>query len=200
MGVHSSAAETSAATFLDEVIAATPGGERLRGCLNCGSCGGSCPNGADMEHTPRALFTMIALGDREHVLSANTMWACVSCYLCTARCPREIPITDLMYTLKRMAVAEELASNAEAVGLARNFNHFIERYGRSFEFGLATRFYLKHKPGSLLKSTTLGFNMLRHGRLHLTPTKIREIDQLRAILDKARELGNGAGSHQGDAA
>ena len=31
-------------TFLEEVIEATPGGERLVHCLQCGSCGGSCPS------------------------------------------------------------------------------------------------------------------------------------------------------------
>ena len=93
-------------TFLAEVIEATPGGDRLVHCLQCGSCGGSCPSGADMEYTPRTLIAMINAGDREAVLAANTMWACVSCYFCTTRCPQNIPITDIIYALKRMSIAE----------------------------------------------------------------------------------------------
>ena len=93
-------------TFLEEVIESTPGGERLVHCLQCGSCGGSCPSGADMEYTPRTLIAMINAGDRDAVLAANTMWACVSCYLCTSRCPQSIPITDIIYCLKRMSIAE----------------------------------------------------------------------------------------------
>ena len=43
---------------------------------------------------------------RGPVIASNTPWHCVSCYYCTVRCPQEIHITDIMYTLKSMAVAE----------------------------------------------------------------------------------------------
>ena len=42
--------------FLEEVVADTPGGESLVTCLRCGTCGGSCPSCADMDHTRRKLF------------------------------------------------------------------------------------------------------------------------------------------------
>ena len=73
-------------------------------CLQCGSCGGSCPSAADMDYTPRALFALINAGDEEEVLDSNTPWFCVSCYTCMVRCPQQIPITDIMYTLKQMAI------------------------------------------------------------------------------------------------
>ena len=100
--------------FLRDVIAGTPGGERIVHCLQCGSCGGSCPNGADMQYTPRTLFALINANKREVVLKSNTMWCCVSCYFFTTRCPQNIPITDIMYQLKRMAIAENLAKDTDA--------------------------------------------------------------------------------------
>ena len=51
-------------TFLDEVSAQSGGLSRLEMCIQCGTCGGSCPAGADMEHTPRALFALIRAGFR----------------------------------------------------------------------------------------------------------------------------------------
>jgi heterodisulfide reductase subunit C len=176
-------------TFLGEVIEATPGGHRLMHCLQCGSCGGSCPSGADMEYTPRALFAMINAGEREKVLSANTMWACVSCYFCTTRCPQQIPITDLMYTLKRMAIAEKRYKDTDAPALARTFTDFVDKYGRSFEFGLATGYHLLNRPLAMMKMGPMGLAMFTRGRMALTPTKIRNIGQLQAIIKKARELG-----------
>jgi len=175
--------------FRDQVIAATPGGERLKDCIQCGTCGGSCPNGPDMESTPRRLFALIAAGEREQVLGSNTMWNCVSCYLCTSRCPQKIPITDLMYTLKRLSVADGVAAESDGASLARSFAGYVDRYGRSFEFGLASRFYLTHKPSSLLRMGPLGLSMFHKGRMSLTPSRIRQIRQLRAIIDKAKELG-----------
>ena len=176
-------------TFLDEVIEGTPGGERIVHCLQCGSCGGSCPNGADMQYTPRTLFAMINAGRRDEVLSSNTMWCCVSCYFCTTRCPQSIPITDIMYCLKRLAIRDELAKDTDAPALAKTFTGLLDRYGRSFELGLASRFYLFNKPLALLRMGPLGLSMFTRGRMSLIPKKIKNIEQLQAIIKKARQLG-----------
>jgi heterodisulfide reductase subunit C len=143
-----------------------------------------------MDHTPRHIFALVGAGLREQVLSSNTPWKCVSCYLCTARCPQQIPITDVMYTLKRMSVREGYAKDRDATALARTFTDLVNRYGRSFELGLASRFYLTQKPTSaLLRAGPLGVAMLKRGRMPLTPTRIRGVEQLQAIVRKARELG-----------
>ena len=175
--------------FMQEVIEATPDGERLMHCLQCGSCGGSCPNGADMQYTPRAIFAMIAGDLREEVLRSNTMWCCVSCYFCTTRCPQEIPITEIMYTLKRKSIAAGLAEGTDAPALARTFTDFVDKYGRSFEFGLASRYYLFNKPMSMFKMGGMGLSMFSRGRIALKPTRIRQLDQLQAIIRKAKEIG-----------
>lgn len=179
----------SSSTFRADVIAQTPDGERLTECIQCGTCGGSCPNGADMQYTPRQIFAMVGAGMRDEVLSANTPWMCVSCYLCMSRCPQNVPVTDIMYTLKRMSMSEGRTGGTDAPALARTFTGFVDRYGRSFEFGLASRFYLTHKPMSLLRMGPLGMSMFKRGRLSLQPTRIRQIEQLQAIIAKAKELG-----------
>ncbi len=175
--------------FLDEVVAEAPGGERIAHCLQCGTCGGSCPNGPDMDHTPRTLLALINAGQRERVLSSNTMWCCVSCYACTTRCPQNIPITEIMYALKRISLREGLAAKTDAPALARTFTGLLDKYGRSFEFGLASRFYLFRKPLAMLKMGPLGLSLFTKGRMSLLPTKIRGLDQLQTIIRKAKQLG-----------
>ena len=175
-------------TFLEEVIEATPGGERLVHCLQCGSCGGSCPSGADMEYTPRTLIAMINGGDRNAVLAANTMWACVSCYLCTTRCPQEIPITDIIYSLKRMSIAERRYKGTDAPALAKTFTDFVYWFGRSYEAGLATGYHLLHRPWGMVKMMPMGMQIFFKGRMAILPTKIRQVGQLQAIINKAKEL------------
>jgi len=175
--------------FLDEVIEETPGGEQVVHCLQCGSCGGSCPNGPDMDYTPRALFALINAGQRDRVLKSNTMWCCVSCYSCTSRCPQNIPVTDIMYALKRISLREGLAKGTDAPALARTFTGLLGKYGRSFEFGLASRYYLFNKPLSMLRMGPLGLSMFTRGRMSLVPTKIRQLDQLHNIIQKAKQLG-----------
>lgn len=175
-------------SFLHEVMAATPGGEVLKTCLQCGTCGGSCPSGADMDHTPRAIFAMISAGLRDEVLRSNTPWFCVSCYYCTVRCPKEIPITDFMYSLKRMAIKEKLYDSSAGPDWSESFIGFVESYGRSFEVGLATRYHLTHQPLKKMNLGSFALDMLSRDRLAITPDRIKNMGQLRAILDKAKEL------------
>ncbi len=171
-----------------KIITQLPGGEKLQTCLQCGMCGGSCPSGPDMDYTPRKLFAMIAAGQDEEVLRSNTFWYCVSCYLCTVRCPQEIPITDIMYHLKHQAIKAGLYST-EAVGFSETFIGQVENYGRAFELGLATQFYLGHHPLGGLRMGSMALAMISRGRLHLRPKRIKAIRQLRRILDKAKEIG-----------
>ncbi len=180
-------AEETRRTFLDEV-AAIPGGERLKTCIQCGTCGGSCPSGPAMDHTPREIFALIMAGEREKVLKSNTFWFCVSCYFCTIRCPQEIPITDIMYQLKRLAIQAGYY-RASITNFSETFVGQIETYGRSFELGLATGHYLRHHPVESVKMSPLMLGMISRRRMAFRPKRIRGIRQLRAILRKAKELG-----------
>jgi heterodisulfide reductase subunit C len=148
-----------------------------------------------MDHTPRALFAMISADMRKQVLASNTPWFCVSCYYCTVRCPQEIHITDLMYTLKRMAIKEgyyQQSTAADAPDFSQTFIDNVENYGRSFELGLATRYHLTHHPLGMVKMAPMGLGMWRKGRMDLAPKRIKNIDQLKSILTKAKELGGAA--------
>ena len=174
--------------LVEEVDALTPGDSRLNMCIQCGTCGGSCPSGEDMDFSPRQLFALLRAGEREAVLDSNTPWLCVSCYFCTVRCPQEVHITDIMYTLKNMAIQEGYASVRAAPDLSMSFIDYVEEYGRSFELGLATRHYLRHRPGSMIGTARLGLGMLSRGRMDFSPTRIAGIEQLRAILNKARQI------------
>ncbi len=174
--------------FLKKLIEDVPKGERIMHCLQCGSCGGSCPNSADMDHTPRKLFAMIMAAMEDEVLSSNTQWCCVSCYFCTTRCPQEIPITDLMYGLKRMALAKGKDGGTNAPALAKTFTDLLDRYGRSYELGIAGLYHLLNRPVAMAKMGPMGLSMFAKGRMSIMPTKIKKIDQLQAIINKAREL------------
>jgi heterodisulfide reductase subunit C len=176
-------------TLLHEVAEATAGVSHLEMCIQCGTCGGSCPSAADMDHTPRMLFAMLRAGMRDEVLRSNTPWICVSCYHCVVRCPQEVHITDVMYTLKSMAIKAKLySSNNIAPDFSASFVDFVENYGRSFELGLATRFYLTHQPLRLPGMAGMGWGMLTKSRMNITPTRIKGMKQLKAILKKAKTL------------
>lgn len=174
--------------FLDEVVAAAGTDPRLQHCIQCGTCGGSCPSAADMDHTPRQLFAMIRAGMRDEVLSSNTPWMCVSCYYCAVRCPQDIHIPDVMYALKSVATREGRYPASAPPDFSRVFVSNVRRFGRSYEIGLVVRHYLRHFPLRIPGMAPLGVGMLASGRMGLVPHRIRDRRGLRAILDRAAEL------------
>lgn len=148
-----------------------------------------------MEHTPRAIFQMIKAGAKDSVLKSNTPWYCVSCYYCTVRCPQEVHITDIMYTLKRLSIAAgyyKESSASDAPAFSETFIDYVENYGRSFELGLATRYFLRYNPLGMVSMATMGMGMMMRGRMDLIPKRIKGLDGLKAILAKARSMGGAA--------
>ncbi len=178
-------------TLLEEVSARTAGVSRLEMCIQCGTCGGSCPAAADMDHTPRMLFAMLRAGMRQAALMSNTPWICVSCYHCVVRCPQNVHIADVMYTLKGMAIEAKLFRDSTAPDFSKTFVDMVEEYGRSYEFGLATRHYLKHFPLRLPGMAPMGMGLLSKQRMSITPKRIKGIQQLKAILKRAKEIEGG---------
>ena len=102
------------------------GGERVVACYQCGTCSGSCPTASVMDYNPRRILHMLRLGLGERVLKSRAIWLCTSCYSCTARCPREIKISDAMLGLRRLVVDRDLDLPAKMVTLrdtvASNYN------------------------------------------------------------------------------
>jgi heterodisulfide reductase subunit C len=141
-----------------------------------------------MQHTPRQLFAMIRAGMSDKVLSSNTPWFCVSCYYCTVRCPQEIHITDLMYTLKRMAVKEKKYDDSTAPDFSRVFITWVENYGRAFELGLMSLHMLRHNLRGVFGLAPMGIGMVSKRRMDFRPKSIKDIDGLKAILAAAKEL------------
>ncbi len=175
-------------TLLEEVASRTAGVSRLEMCIQCGTCGGSCPSASAMDHTPRMLFAMLRAGMREAALKSNTFWVCVSCYHCVVRCPQNVHIADVMYTLKGMAIDAGVYQDSTAPDLSRTFVGMVEEFGRSYELGLASWHYLRHFPLRLPNLAPMGLGMLNKKRMGLIPKRIKHMDQLKAILKKAKEL------------
>lgn len=164
-----------------------PGGERIIDCIQCGTCSGSCPTSSIMDYTPRRLFALIRAGLKDEVLNCNTYWYCTSCYNCTVRCPRQIKITDIMYVLKRMALREGRGRRGEnAKVFYKTFVDIVKRDGKSFEPELMTRYMLQTNPVMLLRSSTLGMKLMKHGRFPFRRHRIKARRDLEKIIGKIR--------------
>ncbi len=174
--------------FLENVYA-IPHGEKIKDCIQCGTCSASCPSGAAMEYGPREIIAALRAGMLDRVLNANTVWLCVSCYSCTVRCPAGIPFTDVMYELKRLEVDKGLVKDSEGAALAKAFADIVDRHGRNVETKLLRKYYLATNPLKVLPQIPLALKMLAKGRLEFRPRTIRGIEGLRNMMAAIEENG-----------
>jgi len=142
-----------------------------------------------MQHPPRRIIAMVRSGMRQEVLSSNAMWYCASCYLCTARCPRGVRVTDLMYALKQLAFRNGFRYGPTGGPVMdRYFVDQVNRNGRVHEMGLMIRYYLGSKPLAMTRMGWIGLKLMARGRSPLKGNAIKDRKQLAAIIAKARAL------------
>ena len=165
-------------------ISRTVGGERIRHCLQCGLCSGSCPLSLYMDYTPRRLMHLAREGFKEEVLSCSSIWLCTACYACMVECPKEINITHLMYALKQRAIEEGFYPKRFPIPvMAREFARMVRGYGRITESRLILQIFLRSAVWRLLGMSGLGLRLLRAGRMRLGQEKIERRAEIATLLD-----------------
>lgn len=169
-------------------ILATPGGEALRACIQCGTCSATCPMSVYMDLTPRRIIALTRAGLERDVLQSGTPWLCASCYECQVRCPREINVTDIMYALKRRAIDKgQYPKRFPIPALARSFHDMVARRGRNSELWLVVAMMLRTNPLGLLKMAPLGLKLMKTGRMAVRRDRIDNVGQLKKVLDAVEE-------------
>ena len=143
----------------------------FRTCIQCGTCSGSCSVAALADYTPRMIVNLVARGDVETALKSQMIFLCTSCLACTTRCPRDIPVADLMMKLRNMSISSQLA-DAEDKAFAEEFVRTLLKRGRMYEPELLLRFSMKTSPWSLIGMYSLALTMFQKGKLGM-PSKSR---------------------------
>jgi quinone-modifying oxidoreductase subunit QmoC len=166
-------------------------GEKFYTCIQCGTCSATCPVSHFMDFTPRKIIAMVRAGFKEEVLRSFTIWLCASCHSCTADCPREIKITDVMYALKQLAIKEGIYPKRFPIPvMAQEFYKIVEKQGRNSEGRLMMGIAMKTNPFRLLRYAKVGLKLFRTGRASLHEESIQNKDELKALLravDRAKE-------------
>lgn len=180
--------------FAEEIMHLA-GCDRLKSCIQCGTCSGTCPLSIYMDYTPRQIMALVRADFKNEVLRSRTIWLCASCYACTVDCPREIRITDIMYALKQRAIQEGVYPRRFPIPvLAREFTAMARRQGRITETRLVLRLFLKSDWRALFRSWRMGLGLVRSGRFSLRTERIRRPQELETML-AATESGSPCSVH-----
>lgn len=161
-------------------------GREIRKCIQCGTCSASCPLADVMDYGPRSLFALIRDGQMAPVLNSNTPWTCVSCYQCTNRCPKEIAVTELMYTLKRIiSQSKEKTQANRARDLHLAFSASLNQFGRVTETFIMAIYALKH-PLAAVYSMPLATQMAKRKRVDLKPQQVQNPAAMRRTFKRVK--------------
>jgi heterodisulfide reductase subunit C len=181
--------ETELRNAFWEHVGVIPGGEKLKACIQCGTCSGSCPVSYAMDFPPRELIGLFRAGDMETLLGSKAIWTCASCYACQARCPASIKITDIIYALKRTAMDRHIYSEKFPVhSLSNSFMKIIFRFGRLNEARLMVYYFLKSGFWKAFAYLPLGIKMAGRGKIEYKTSKIKDIKSLRKIIKAADKM------------
>jgi heterodisulfide reductase subunit C2 len=166
--------------------------DKIKACIQCGTCSASCPNEFAMDLTPRKLWRMVLMGETEAIFTSQTFTLCSACYNCTLRCPRGLPLTEAMHDLKQMAFRGQMARYKPSTAFYGHFMNTIRRHGRIRETEFISRYFMTmapSKPMLPLSYTGLGFRLLRKGKMAIEyPFAAPGKRSLEKIFQKAESM------------
>ncbi len=167
--------------------------EKLDACMQCGTCTGSCASAFAMDRTPRQLWRLVQLGLKDEIFKSATFWMCSSCYFCTLRCPRGLPLTEAMLALKRIAYSEGVFAHKSSPVFYRTFLDNVRRYGRVREMEMMTRYFLHLKDPSVpFHFIPLGAKLLSKGKISARMPGFFGRGKLEKLFRKVEELEAGS--------
>jgi len=161
-------------TLAGRVQAAT--GVKLSHCYQCGKCAAGCPVADQMDLTSCQSLRLLQYGLPQYdawVLRSEGIWLCLSCEMCSARCPQEVEIPKVMDFLRSEALRLNLShpKSRDILAFHRAFLDSIEHTGRLYEVGLVADYKLRSRR--FLKDVALAPRMYLKGKLGLFPHLIR---------------------------
>jgi heterodisulfide reductase subunit C len=180
--------ETATAVEMQLPDPLAPIQEMVQTCIQCGTCTGSCPNAFAMDQTPRRLWRMVLMGQKDVIFQSKTFALCSSCYYCTLRCPRGLLLTEAMGALKQIASRENLAKYRQSSLFYKSFIKSVRNHGRVREMEFMTLYFTSLKnPFVPFRFAPLGMRLMLKKKISLQiPSKGKR--PLEAIFRKIEEL------------
>lgn len=157
-------------------LAASTGVDVTR-CYQCGKCTAGCVLAADMDIPPSFLMRLLQTGTEANdrrVLGSETIWLCLSCENCVARCPMEIDLPAVMDYLRERSRKKDMVNDKARNILAfhKSFLDCVKRTGRLYEIGLVAEY--KMRTMNLMQDVDIAPTMMAKGKLGLKPECLKD--------------------------
>lgn len=127
--------------FVREV--ARRSGQDIATCYQCGNCTAGCPAGFAYDLQVSQVMRALQLGLKEEILASNSIWFCLSCSMCSLRCPNMIDVAAVMETLRHMALEEGRVTVPRMEKFWLSFLDTVRAFGRTYEIGTMALYMIR---------------------------------------------------------
>ena len=154
--------------------------------------------GSEMTLRPHDIMRLTIANDRRTLFGDDSLWLCLTCETCSARCPCDVDPARVIDALRELSAAEGAEHAPRSIrAFHEAFLEQIRSTGRLSEVGLIMQYKLR--SGALLQDVATAPSMLRRGKLPLRAQRIEGVDDVRRIMDAcAEERSRTAGTSGGD--
>lgn len=164
----------------------------VRACYQCGKCTAGCPLNEDMDIQPNQILRMLQLeypGYEDQILGSLSIWLCLACETCYARCPQEVKLSEVMDFLRQESIRQNKV-NPKANNILKFHQSFLEevnRNGKMNELGLTIAYKLK--TFHLMQDVENAPSMLLKGKLGLLPHRVKHPEEIKRLFNKINGKG-----------
>ncbi len=139
-------------------------------CFQCRLCTAVCPVAAWADHPPHRIVKWAGENELDRAADTSMIWICASCLTCTARCPNNVPVAELMDVLKQRALKDGREIPERDVLTAHSaFLKTIRRWGRLHELSMISGYKLR--SGHLFQDVILGLVLFLRGKIRIFPER-----------------------------
>jgi heterodisulfide reductase subunit C len=156
-------------------------------CYQCGKCSAGCPLSEEMDYPPSVIMRMLQTGNpglEEKVLRSFSIWVCLTCEMCFARCPMSIDIPKMMDFIREKSLKEKKANPKakQIIAFHKSFLDSIRYTGRLYEIGLFADY--KARTLKIFDDLDLAPKMMKRGKLNIIPELIKDRSGVASIFRK----------------
>lgn len=154
-------------------------------CYQCGKCTAGCALAGEMDVPPSYIMRLLQTKNQENdhrVLNSNSIWICLNCENCIARCPQEVDIPKAMDYLRTESRKKGCVNpqSRSIVAFHSAFLQSVQHTGRLYEIGLVAGF--KARTLRLFQDINLVPGMLQRGKLNILPELIKDKLRMKKIF------------------
>ncbi len=153
-------------------------------CFQCCKCSAGCPVASEMDLLPHQMVRLAVMGDIDRIVNSKSIWLCLTCHTCGARCPNGIDVPALLDPIRHQVLQQRKEPKDNAVPIFHKvFLQTVRTFGRVHELFLIGMYKMKTK--TYFNDMELGWQMFKKGKIHLFPHRSSHLSEVKEIFNKS---------------